>query len=223
MKAMEFIVPIPVDHPRDWTVMIDGVEVKPGKVEIISNRGFGQLAYGLRPEGHDGWAYSHDGGAMTIPYSRNLSAEILVGLLREERKNMDGPIWDVPGGFVDPGEHPLETGAREFFEEVGLQMSAFTTIELAGLPTIEDRFCYALDPKIGQGNRTVAIEIPFALLQEDSPAGWRFRDDMSPPTRKALIRKGHGNLRFFPWKAAVSMSPDSLTRAAIAQLLVELL
>jgi ADP-ribose pyrophosphatase YjhB (NUDIX family) len=29
-------------------------------------------------------------------------------------------MWDVPGGFVDPGEHPHDTVRRELLEETGL-------------------------------------------------------------------------------------------------------
>jgi 8-oxo-dGTP diphosphatase len=28
--------------------------------------------------------------------------------------------WDVPGGFCEPGEHPMDTARREVFEETGL-------------------------------------------------------------------------------------------------------
>ncbi len=30
--------------------------------------------------------------------------------------------WDIPGGFCDPDEHPLETVHRELLEEVGLEV-----------------------------------------------------------------------------------------------------
>src|SRR4051794_6449992 len=31
-------------------------------------------------------------------------------------------LWDIPGGFVDPGEHPHETVRRELREETGLEV-----------------------------------------------------------------------------------------------------
>ena len=30
--------------------------------------------------------------------------------------------WDVPGGFCDPGEHPIETAERELREETGVRV-----------------------------------------------------------------------------------------------------
>jgi glucose-6-phosphate isomerase len=30
--------------------------------------------------------------------------------------------WDVPGGFCEPGEHPMRTAQREVFEETGLNV-----------------------------------------------------------------------------------------------------
>jgi 8-oxo-dGTP diphosphatase len=31
-------------------------------------------------------------------------------------------LWDVPGGFCNPGEHPILTAQREIFEEVGIDV-----------------------------------------------------------------------------------------------------
>ena len=31
-------------------------------------------------------------------------------------------LWDVPGGFCEPGEHPSRTAQREVFEEIGLDV-----------------------------------------------------------------------------------------------------
>ena len=31
-------------------------------------------------------------------------------------------MWDIPGGFCNPDEHPAQTAEREIFEEVGLRV-----------------------------------------------------------------------------------------------------
>ena len=42
-------------------------------------------------------------------------------LARRAREPLAGR-WDVPGGFIDPGEHPAETVRRELREETGLDV-----------------------------------------------------------------------------------------------------
>lgn len=51
--------------------------------------------------------------------------------------HMGGPLWvkkkrgwSIPKGEVDPGEEPLATARREFFEEVGVQPPEGTPVEL---------------------------------------------------------------------------------------------
>lgn len=38
--------------------------------------------------------------------------------------------WDIPGGFCDPGEHPMRTAERELSEETGIRGRATTLIGL---------------------------------------------------------------------------------------------
>jgi ADP-ribose pyrophosphatase YjhB (NUDIX family) len=43
-------------------------------------------------------------------------------LLVRRAQNPWRGFWDVPGGFCEPGEHPIETAAREVFEETGVSV-----------------------------------------------------------------------------------------------------
>jgi 8-oxo-dGTP diphosphatase len=43
-------------------------------------------------------------------------------LLTRRAKEPLAGWWDLPGGFVDPGEHPAETVRRELREETGLDV-----------------------------------------------------------------------------------------------------
>jgi 8-oxo-dGTP diphosphatase len=42
-------------------------------------------------------------------------------LIRRAREPWKG-LWDVPGGFCNPGEHPAETARREVLEETALRV-----------------------------------------------------------------------------------------------------
>jgi ADP-ribose pyrophosphatase YjhB (NUDIX family) len=53
-------------------------------------------------------------GALVVDRSRLL-------LIRRAQSPWKGR-WDIPGGFCDAGEHPIQTARREVFEETGLQI-----------------------------------------------------------------------------------------------------
>ena len=57
----------------------------------------------------------HPGGAVVIPL---LSADEVV-LVRQYRRPVDGELWELPAGMIDPGEEPLVAAARELREETG--------------------------------------------------------------------------------------------------------
>jgi ADP-ribose pyrophosphatase len=44
-----------------------------------------------------------------------------VVLIEQYRHGTEGVSLEIPGGMVDPGEGPLETAARELFEETGYE------------------------------------------------------------------------------------------------------
>lgn len=50
----------------------------------------------------------------------NSKGEILV--MKRSRFIPNPGTWDLPGGIVDPGEHPKDTATREALEETGLNL-----------------------------------------------------------------------------------------------------
>lgn len=51
----------------------------------------------------------------------NNAGDILV--MRRSLHIPNPRTWDLPGGIVDPGEHPKDTAEREALEEAGLQIT----------------------------------------------------------------------------------------------------
>jgi 8-oxo-dGTP pyrophosphatase MutT (NUDIX family) len=58
----------------------------------------------------------HPGGAAAVA----LDAEGRVCLLRQYRYVVDGWLWELPAGKLEPGEPPLATAQRELIEEAGV-------------------------------------------------------------------------------------------------------
>lgn len=67
--------------------------------------------------------------------------------------------WDIPGGFVEPGESAEETVAREVLEETGLHLS-----EITYLGSIADTYAEA------SGRRVPTLNLCFAATPSDGPA-----------------------------------------------------
>ena len=200
---------------------MDGVEQQVGMIVLESP--YGTLTYGLRPEGYDSWVFQEQGGggAVTLPYARIPSGELLVALIGERRANIttaDGIAWCVVGGFVDPGETHVQAAAREFGEEVGRE--SVNTRELPGVPANSNRLFFATDVTAGEGVHAWSMDVPFDRLEPDpeSDGCYRFRADAGVTLAKPVDK-----VRFFPWKEAVRLTPDALARSAIAQLLAEIL
>lgn len=209
--------PVPKDKQK-WKIRIDGVEVSVGLVELISDR-HGRVVYGMRPEGYDGWVLYEPGGggAATVPFAKTPSGELLVGLLLEDRLNMGGKVFDLMGGFIDPGESHAAAQVREAHEESGLDTAK--AHELRGVPAVANRAYWVADATKGEGLHVWGVEVPFSSLKKDEAGkGFRIKKDIV-----GLDQKKASNIRFFPWREAVRQTPDALARSAIAQLLADVL
>lgn len=51
-------------------------------------------------------------------------------LLARRARDPDSGKWDIPGGFLEEGEHPLDALRRELLEETGLEVEP---VEFAGV------------------------------------------------------------------------------------------
>lgn len=118
-------------------------------------------------------------------------------------------LWDVPGGFCDPGEHPLHTARREIAEEVGIDV-VITGI----LGMWLDRY--------GEAKRTLNIYYharprgPFETTVDSNEiveVGWFLPSELPD----ALAFPGHVPAALAAWKTAVrrdTLETDLLDRPA---------
>ncbi len=57
------------------------------------------------------------------------------------------PMWDIPGGYVETGESPLDACRREVQEELGISpaIGPLLVIDWAPIPTEGDKVLYVFD------------------------------------------------------------------------------
>jgi len=115
----DYLKPIPNSHKKNWRVWINGELVNVQHV-AIEHPDFGIIEYGLRPENYDGYIIQQPGGggSVIVPYFIK-NDELLIGLVLQYRAMMGGKVWNLPRGYLDPGENHLETAIRETNEETG--------------------------------------------------------------------------------------------------------
>jgi ADP-ribose pyrophosphatase YjhB (NUDIX family) len=65
--------------------------------------------------GFEAWAHSVPGAQALVEQD----GRVLLGRRAHEPS---GGLWDIPGGFLDEGEHPLDGLRREVREETGLEI-----------------------------------------------------------------------------------------------------
>ena len=112
------------DDHSNWTILVDGKEIKASEVSI-SNPHIGTLLkYGKRPEGFKGFVISERGGSVILPYTHAPDGKVYVGLVDEYRSTVGKkPTLNAPRGMVDSGESSKITASRELKEETGLDIS----------------------------------------------------------------------------------------------------
>ena len=83
------------------------------------------------------------------------------------------PSWDIPGGYLRPGETPTEAAAREVSEELGIQppIGQMLVVDWAAHPDEGDKILFVLD-----GGRLTPEHIAHIELNPAEIAEYAFHD-----------------------------------------------
>ena len=124
--------------------------------------------------------------------------QVLLG--RRAREPFLG-VWEIPGGFVDRGEHPVRAAVRELHEELGLEVTL-----TALLGTYLEQSAYGECLEITCYLATAEAQEPVGNPDEVSEWGWFGPADF-PATMAGRDRE-----RLDDWKAgrAVALPADGL-------------
>lgn len=81
----------------------------------------------------------HPGAAAIVP----VTAQGNVLLIRQFRYAMNGNIWEIPAGTMEPGELPLACARRELGEEIGFSANRWhKLVDLMPLPAYSDEIIH---------------------------------------------------------------------------------
>jgi len=204
------ITRIPDDKKKGWSAEINGEKVEINRLKLTSK--FGELEYGLKPEGYDGWIFKEQGGGgvITIPYTE-IRDEIYVGLKLENRPNMGGRIFCAIGGFLDPKEIAEDAQKREAMEEANMDTKEAVILE--GAPINPNRAFFVT--KIKEGIKVFSFKVPTTSIEKPIDEGSFIL--------KAKYLEKDSTIRFIRWQDAVMMTSDGIAKAGIAQLLANIL
>jgi ADP-ribose pyrophosphatase YjhB (NUDIX family) len=225
MPRPSILVPIPAERQkgRNWRVSLDGRLIDHVNTLTIDHPVLGTLTYGDTPAGYDSWAFHEagGGGAVTLPFAI-LDDALWIGLVHQQRPNQGGDVWNVPRGFLDPGERHEEAARRELTEETGYDVAMGRVFALPGARANPNSTFFETWGD-GEGVHFYALEVaPDELLVDGDR--WAFR-----PERIASRERDRGNrvaemiyrAQFLPWHEAAGVS-DMFTNAAVARLLAHL-
>jgi 8-oxo-dGTP diphosphatase len=78
------------------------------------------------------------------------------------------PYWDIPGGYVEQGESPLQACIREVAEELGLrvQISDLLTVDWAPHPDEGDKMLFLFDGGLLTADQLASIVFPDGEIGE---------------------------------------------------------
>lgn len=205
------------EQKRGWKAMVDGQEIDPGQVSIVSRR-FGVLCYGMTPMGYDGWSFKQagGGGVVIVPFVM-LGDMLHIGVIDQERLLQGGKVLNLPRGFIDPGEAAAKAASREASEELGVHER--NLIDLGGDPTNPNSAFFDTSEE-ATGDRFFGMKFTSSEIVMEE-AAVRLRPDLVDPDKSHRLAESIGRSLFMPWYQAAGLS-DMFTVAGVGRLLAYL-
>lgn len=105
-----------------WGLEVDGQKVPAREASLVHPK-FGEVRFGAAPIGGYGtWGFEEvgGGGSVLVPYFRTPEGQLYVGLVQQPRPfQSEVPVWNLPRGFLNPGQTHFTSALGEAREEVG--------------------------------------------------------------------------------------------------------
>lgn len=193
-----------------WKIIVDGNEITARELELQSR--YGTLRWGFNGS-YDQWGFEEPGGggSVLVPYSL-VSGVLHIGCVRQPRPFQSvEPVWNVPRGFLEPGETHFQTAAREGGEELGFGDSE-RIFALPGQPGNPNSTFFVT---LAGGVRYFAVRFSEKELTQVQD-GFVFDKGVVKPVSKDAERIM--GCEFFPWYQVAQLG-DQFSNTAVARLL----
>ena len=216
-------ISLQLQERRNWKVYVNGKLVEHVSHVVVEHPKLGCLTYGESPLGYDGWSFRETGGggSVILPFAI-VDDQLYIGVVKQRRPNQGGDVWNVPRGFLEPGEDRASGASRELAEEFGLSADVSDIFPLPGKPGNPNSAFFETWAK-GEGVTFYGIAVdPGLLMRADGALQLKPGvQDNSPAARQSRLAEQIRQARFIPWEDAAQLG-DLFTNAGVARLLVAL-
>lgn len=208
---------------RGWKLTVNGTEV-PGvsSAKLTQEKMNIVVEYGKTPEGYDGITIEEagGGGSVIIP-SVVIDGQLYIGVVEENRPKAGGKQFNVPRGFLDPGETHFAAAKRELAEESGYTPMEDRIQDIGGEP-MNPNSTFFVTKGSDKGVKPFAVqvrqdEVRKVQSENDNPIDrvYEFNPDViqgvTPAGKKVM------NSKFIHWTKAMGLK-DMFTVAAVGRL-----
>lgn len=197
-----FLGALPEGRTPGWKLLVNGKELMAEVVELVSK--FGVFRWGFNGA-YDTWGFEEPGGggSVLVPYFRDEKGLLWVGVVKQPRPYQAAePVFNLPRGFLDPGQSHFQAAVNEGTEELGLQESQRVFL-LDGEPGNPNNTFFVTAGTTPEGElngiRFWGVRFSLSEVEQDGEV-FRFREGVVAATTKDAERI-MGSL-FIPWTKA---------------------